>query len=272
MNDLKLIEMLKDKARVVRRDIVEMIYQAGSGHPGGSLSAADIATVLYFSQLKHDPRNPDWPERDRFILSKGHCAPLLYAVLAESGYFPEKELKSLRKIGGRLQGHPDMRKTPGVDASSGSLGQGLSVANGMAVGCKMDQLDCTVYVLLGDGEVEEGQIWEAAMFASHFKLDNIIAFVDYNKLQVDGETKRIMNLEPLSAKWKAFGWHVREINGHSMSEILDSIDTAKSVKRMPSVVIAHTVKGKGVSFMENKPEWHGKAPNHEQYLQALSEL
>jgi len=272
MTDDKLIQTLEAKAKLVRREIIKMIYQAGSGHPGGSLSAADLVTVLFFHVLRHDPHRPLWPDRDRFILSKGHCAPLLYAVLAESGYFPKEELKTLRKIGSRLQGHPDMRKTPGVEVSTGSLGQGLSVANGIALGGKIDRKDYTVYVLLGDGEINEGQIWEAAMLASHYKLDNVIAVLDYNGLQVDGPTCRIMGLEPLSDKWKAFGWSVMEINGHNISEIIEALKKVRKSKGKPTIIIAHTVKGKGISFMENEVDWHGKAPNEEEFNQAMREL
>jgi len=272
MTDDKLIQTLEAKAKLVRREIIKMIYQAGSGHPGGSLSAADLVTVLFFHVLRHDPHRPLWPDRDRFILSKGHCAPLLYAVLAESGYFPKEELKTLRKIGSRLQGHPDMRKTPGVEVSTGSLGQGLSVANGIALGGKIDRKDYTVYVLLGDGEINEGQIWEAAMLASHYKLDNVIAVLDYNGLQVDGPTCRIMDLEPVSDKWKAFGWSVMEINGHNISEIIEALKKVRKSKGKPTIIIAHTIKGKGASFMENKVDWHGKAPNEEEFNQAMREL
>lgn len=272
MKKERLVRILENKARTIRKDIIEMIYRAGSGHPGGSLSAADIVTALYFSQMRHNPRSPSWSDRDRFILSKGHCAPLLYAVLAESGYFSKKELKSLRKIGSRLQGHPDMRKTAGVEVSTGSLGQGLSIANGIALASKMDKRDSTIYVLLGDGEIEEGQIWEAAMLASHYELDNIVAILDYNGLQVDGPVTQVMNIEPVSDKWKAFGWYVIEINGHSMPEIVESLNRAKTCQGKPAIIIAHTVKGKGISFMENKVEWHGKAPSKGEYRQALEEL
>lgn len=272
MTDDKLIQTLEAKAKLVRREIIEMIYQAGSGHPGGSLSAADLVTVLFFHVLRHDPSRPLWADRDRFILSKGHCAPLLYAVLAESGYFPKEELKTLRKIGSCLQGHPDMRKTPGVEVSTGSLGQGLSVANGIALGGRMDRKDYTVYVLLGDGEINEGQVWEAAMLASHYKLDNVIAVLDYNGLQVDGPTCRIMDLEPVSDKWKAFGWWVMEIDGHDVLKIIEAFKKAKKNTGKPAIIIAHTVKGKGISFMENKVDWHGKVPNEEEFHQAMREL
>lgn len=272
MKEEGFIGILEDKARVIRKDIIEMTYTARSGHPGGSLSAADIVTALYFYQMRHSPQDPSWVDRDRFILSKGHCAPLLYAVLAESGYFSKEELKTLRKIGSRLQGHPDMRKTPGVEVSTGSLGQGLSIANGIALASKMDKRDSTIYVLLGDGEIEEGQIWEAAMLASHYNLDNMVAILDYNGLQVDGPVTQVMNIEPVSNKWKSFGWHVIEINGHNMLEIVESFNQAKACQGKPAIIIAHTVKGKGISFMENKVEWHGKAPNKEEYKQALVEL
>ncbi len=272
VNRAKIIKDLQKKARIIRRDIIQMLYEAGSGHCGGCLSSTDIVTALYFHHLCYKPDNPDWPERDRFILSKGHCVPLLYAVLAEGGYFPKGELKTLRKIGSHLQGHPDMRKTKGVEASTGSLGQGLSIACGIALGGKMDKKSYTVYALLGDGEIQEGQVWEAAMFANHYHLDNIVAIIDRNRLQVDGPTNKIMTIEPLVDKWKAFGWKVITIDGHDMSQILDALEKAKETKDRPTVVIANTIKGKGVSFMENQVNWHGKAPNKEEAEKALSEL
>ena len=248
-----------------------MIAKAGSGHPGGSLSATDLITALFFSVLKHDPHNLKWPERDRFHMSKGHCCPLWYAVLAESGYFPKETLMTLRQLGSMLQGHPDNR-TPGVDVSSGSLGQGLSVALGMSLAARVDKLDYRVYVLLGDGEIQEGNIWEAAMAAAHFKCDNICAILDYNGLQIDGATKDIMNLEPISAKWQAFGWHTISIDGHNMKEILKAYNEAKTIKGKPVIIIARTVKGKGVSFMENTVEFHGRAPTADETEKALKEL
>ncbi len=266
------VSMIAEKARILRRDIVQMIYTAGSGHPGGSLSAADIIATLYFHVMRHRPQEPDWPDRDRFVLSKGHAAPALYAALAESGYFPVSELLNLRKTGHMLQGHPSMKTTPGVDMSTGSLGQGLSAAIGMALAGRIDGKDYTVYTMLGDGEIEEGQIWEAAMFAAHYGVDNLIAFLDKNGLQIDGPTDKVMSSEPLADKWRAFGWHVIEIDGHDIPQILDAIGEAKGVEGRPVMIIASTVKGKGVSFMENVVGFHGKAPNEEQYRQAIDEI
>ncbi len=266
------VRMIAEKARIMRRDIVQMIYTAGSGHPGGSLSATDIIASLYFHVMRHRPQEPNWPDRDRFVLSKGHAAPALYAALAESGYFPVEELLNLRKIGHMLQGHPSMKTTPGVDMSTGSLGQGLSAAIGMALAGRMDRKDYMVYAILGDGEIEEGQIWEAAMFAAHYKVDNLVAFLDKNGLQIDGPTDAVMCSEPLADKWIAFGWHVIEIDGHDIPQILDAIAEAKAIKEKPVMIIAHTVKGKGVSFMENVVGFHGKAPNDEQYRQAIREI
>ena len=269
-NDHKIKE-LEEKAKRIRRLIIQMLAKAGSGHPGGSLSATDLITVLYFSVLRHDPKNPNWPERDRFHMSKGHCCPLWYAVLAESGYFPLEKLWTLRQLGSILQGHPD-RRTPGVDVASGSLGQGLSVALGMSLAGKIDHNDYRVYVLLGDGEIQEGNIWEAAMAASHYKCDNLCAILDYNGFQIDGKVKEIMNLEPLVAKWQAFGWHTIEIDGHNIKEILSAYEEAKNIKEKPTIIIAHTIKGKGVSFMENVVDFHGRAPTKEEAEQALKEL
>lgn len=271
-HDEKLIKRLNSIALDIRRDILMMTTKAKSGHPGGSLSAADIITALYFHHLRHDPKNPRWENRDRFILSKGHVCPALYAALAKSGYFPRKTLWTLRQVGSILQGHPDMTKTPGVETSTGSLGQGLSIGIGMALAARLDKKDYRVYVLLGDGELDEGQVWEAAMAASHYKIDNLTAIVDFNGLQLDGYTKDIMSLEPLDEKWKAFGWHVIEINGHDMTEILDALDAAVEIKHKPAVIIAHTIKGKGVSFMENQVQYHGKALTEEQLEKALEEL
>lgn len=266
------IQVLEDMARKIRRDIIEMIYNAGSGHPGGSLSAADIMVALYFKVMEHNPDDPIWEERDRFLLSKGHAAPALYACLAECGYFPREDLMTLRKIGSHLQGHPDMRKTPGIEASTGSEGQGLSMGIGMALAAKLDRKKYHVYVMLGDGENDCGQIWEAAMSASQFKCDNLIAIIDRNKLQLDGPTEKIISLEPLSDKWEAFGWNVIDIEGHNFRELLAAFDKAKQTKGHPTVIIAHTVKGKGVSFMEGAVGFHGKAPNDEEYKQAMKEL
>ncbi len=266
------IDELKSRAGEIRKDIISMLGRAGSGHPGGSLSAADIVTALYFKVMRIDPQNPGKPGRDRFILSKGHAAPVLYAALAQRGYFPREELFSLRKLGSRLQGHPDMKKLPGVDMSTGSLGQGLSVANGIALAGRLDGLDYRVYVLLGDGEIQEGQIWEAAMAAAHYRLDNITAFLDHNGMQIDGPTGEVMSPEPVADKWRSFGWDVQVIDGHDMGRILEAVEKALAVRGKPQIIIAGTVKGKGVSFMENKVEWHGVAPNADETVKALSEL
>jgi len=266
------ISELEGIARKLRRHIINMIYAAGSGHPGGSLSAADIVTALYFDIMKHDPANPHWPDRDRFILSKGHAAPVLYAALAECGYFPLEWLTTLRKTGTCLQGHTDSLLTPGVDVSAGSLGQGLSIGMGMALAARLDNKDYRTNVLLGDGECDEGQVWEAAMFAPNYQLDNLTAIVDFNTLQLDGFTRDIMNLEPFMAKWAAFKWEVMEINGHDMQQIIDAIQQSKAVKGRPTVIVAHTIKGKGVSFMENNVDFHGKAPTKTETEIALREL
>ncbi len=263
---------LEEMARTLRRHVVSMIATAGSGHPGGSLSAAEIVTALYFKVMRHNSKDPRWPDRDRFILSKGHAAPILYAALAESGYFPIEELKTLRKLDSRLQGHTDMNVTPGVEMSAGSLGMGLSFAIGIALAARLDEKTHRTYVLLGDGECNEGQIWEAAMSAAHFKLDNITAIIDYNNIQLTGWTQNIMQLEPLSEKWQAFGWHVIEIDGHDFNQILSSLDEARGIKTRPTVILAHTIKGKGVSFMENKASFHGKAPSPEETERALNGL
>ncbi|MEM3058487.1 MAG: transketolase [Methanomassiliicoccales archaeon] len=266
------VAFLEQKANAIRRHVLRMTYAAGSGHPGGSLSSADILSALYFKILNHRPHEPEWEDRDRFVLSKGHAAPAYYAALAESGYFPTSELLTLRKLGSRLQGHPSRGKTPGVEMSTGSLGQGLSVANGMALAARLKNKSYRVYCLCGDGEIESGQIWEAAMLASHYKIDNITVFIDRNGLQIDGSTERVMSIEPLSEKWKAFGWHVIEINGHNMRQILSASEEAKTIKKTPTVIIAHTIKGKGVSFMENSIAFHGKAPNAEELKSGLREL
>lgn len=272
------IKELEAKARQIRRLIIQMLSEAGSGHPGGSLSAADLITCLYFGRLnngkpilRHNPKDPSWPNRDRFHMSKGHCCPLWYAVLTESGYFPRGELMNLRKFGCMLQGHPD-RRTPGVDVASGSLGQGLSVSLGMALAAKIDKKDYRVHCLIGDGETQEGNIWEAAMAITHYKCDNVCAMLDYNGFQIDGKIKDIMNLEPVVNKWQAFGWHTIEINGHNVKEILSALKEAMEVKGKPTIIIAHTIKGKGVSFMENVVDFHGRAPTKEEAEKALKEL
>lgn len=264
--------LLQEEAKKIRKNIVKMLGEAGSGHPGGSLSAADIVAVLYFHELRLDPSRPDWPDRDRFVLSKGHAAPVLYAALAGRGFFPETELMTLRKWGSRLQGHPDMRKVSGVEMSTGSLGQGLAAANGMALAARLDNRDYRVYALLGDGELDEGMIWEAAMAAAHYKLDNLTAFVDHNGLQIDGPITQVMSPEPVADKWRAFGWHVLSIDGHDMKQIIDALDEAKATKGKPTMIVAETVKGKGVSFMENQVDWHGTAPKPDQVEIALAEL
>ena len=256
----------------VRMGIIEGTHNAKSGHPGGSLSAADILTYLYFAEMNVDPQNPAKPDRDRFVLSKGHIAPALYATLAHKGFFPVEELKSLRKIGPRLQGHPDMKKIPGVDMSSGSLGQGISAACGMAKAAKLTGADYRVYAVLGDGEIQEGQVWEAAMFASHYNLDNLCILVDNNGLQIDGSIEDVMSPYPIDEKFKAFGFHVINIDGHDFDQIESAYNEARTVKGKPTAIIAKTVKGKGVSFMENKASWHGTAPNDEQYEVAMNEL
>lgn len=271
MLDSKKISELEEKAREIRIMIVEMLTKACSGHPGGSLSSADLLTCLYFSVMRHNPSKPDWPDRDRFHLSKGHCCPVLYAVLAEMGYFPKSELMSLRKFGAMLQGHPD-RHTPGVEVCSGSLGQGLSVALGMSLAAKMDKKDYRVYCLLGDGEIQEGNIWEAAMAGAHYKCDNLCAILDYNGFQIDGRVSDVMAIEPLAQKWLGFGWHVLEIDGHNMSAIHKAFDAAKKIKGKPTIIIAKTIKGKGVSFMENVADFHGRAPTQAEMEVALREL
>lgn len=269
---MKDISFLKEKAKEIRKSIVSMITEAKSGHPGGSLSATDILTVLYFSEMNIDPANPKMEGRDRFVLSKGHAAPAIYATLAERGYFSKDELLTLRKFGSRLQGHPDMKKLPGIEISTGSLGQGLSVANGMALNAKIFNENYRTYIVLGDGEVQEGQIWEAAMTAAHYKLDNLCAFLDSNNLQIDGNVTEIMGVEPLDKKWEAFGWNVIKIDGHNFEEILSALEKAKECKDKPTMILAKTVKGKGVSFMENVCGFHGVAPTAEELEKALAEL
>ena len=265
-------EKLTDIAQEMRRNIISMIGEAGSGHPGGSLSSADIVTALYFELMNINPQEPQWAERDRFVLSKGHAAPVLYSALAMRNYFNINELKTLRKLGSPLQGHPDMKKLAGVEMSTGSLGQGLSAAVGMALAAKIDNKEYFTYSILGDGEVQEGQIWEAAMFASHNNLGNLIAFLDFNGLQIDGKVQDVMGVDPLPEKWNSFGWHVQIIDGHDFLQICNAVKQAKLIKDKPSMIIANTIKGKGVSFMENEAGWHGNAPSADQVTQALSEL
>lgn len=266
------LHALRERARVIRRHIIEMLHRSASGHPGGSLSAVEIVTALYFGGiLRYDPENTEWPERDRFILSKGHGVPVQYAALAEAGVLPMEELGTLRRIDSRLQGHPVLGATPGIEASTGSLGQGLSIGLGMAWAARMDGRDSRVFVLLGDGECQEGQVWEAAMAAGHQKLSNLIAIVDYNKFQLDGATDSIITIEPLAAKWQSFGWITREVDGHDMGAVLEALQWAREAPQ-PACVIAHTVKGKGVSFMEGENAYHGVAPSDEELPRALAEL
>ena len=266
------IRQLQEIAKNIRRGIIEAVYNGQSGHPGGSLSIADIMAVLYFYEMNIGPQNPKDENRDRLVLSKGHCAPALYSALANRGYFNIEELKTLRNIESRLQGHPDMNKIPGVDMTTGSLGQGLSAANGMAIAGKLDNKDYRVYCIMGDGEIEEGQVWEAAMASSKYKLDNLCVIVDNNNLQIDGTIEEVMSSYPIDEKFKSFGFQVINIDGHNLQEIMDAFDVARNIKDKPVCIIAKTIKGKGVSFMENKAEWHGKAPNKEQYEQAIEEL
>lgn len=266
------VTKLEGYAKSIRSSIVKMVTEANSGHPGGSLSAADILTTLYFAEMNVDPKNPQKADRDLFVLSKGHAAPVLYATLAEKGFFPKEELLTLRKIDSRMQGHPSMKSLPGIDMSTGSLGQGLSVASGMALAARLDKSTNRVYALLGDGELEEGMVWEAAMFAPHYKLDNLTAFVDFNGLQIDGPVSEVMSPLPIPEKWKAFNWNVIEIDGHDISEIYDAIQAAKTVKGRPTMIVAKTVKGKGVCQMENVADWHGKAPSREQCELFLNQL
>lgn len=266
------IQELEKIAKEIRRNIIKQVYGAKSGHPGGSLSCADILTVLYFQQMNIDEKEPKNPARDRFVLSKGHCSPALYATLAERGFFEKKELSTFRNIEGNLQGHPDMNKVPGVEMTTGSLGQGLSVANGMALTSKLNHDGYRVYCLLGDGEIEEGQVWEASMTASKYKLDNLCAILDYNHLQIDGTIEEVKGLDNIEGKFKSFGFHTIVVEGHRIAELIDAFETAKLTKGKPTIIIAKTTKGKGVSFMENKAEWHGKAPSEEEYERAMHEL
>lgn len=259
-------------AQRLRKTAVEMIAEAKSGHPGGSLSAAEIVATLYFDVLRHDPANPKWADRDRFILSKGHCCPILYAAMAECGYTPKETLNTLRKLGSIYQGHPDVRFIPALEASTGSLGQGLSIGLGMALSAKLDGSPARMYVVLGDGEIQEGQVWEAAMFGAYHKVENIVAIVDYNKIQLDGFVKDILDLEPLADKWRSFGWHVVDCDGHSVPALQKAFAEAAATKGKPTCVIAQTVKGKGVSFMENNPKFHGAAPSAAELQQAMQEL
>ncbi len=266
------VEALKKIAIEVRKEIIEAVYSAKSGHPGGALSCADILTVLYFNQMNIDEKKPNDPNRDRLILSKGHAAVALYSVLAEKGYFPKEELKNFRKLGSKLQGHPDMKKLPGIDMTTGSLGQGLSAGVGMAIASKMDKAGCKIYCILGDGEIEEGQVWEALTTASKNNLDNLCVILDNNNLQIDGEIDKVGGMNNITEKFLSFGFNVVNINGHNIDEIIDGITTAKQTKGKPTIIIAKTVKGKGVSFMENKALWHGKAPSKEEYELAIGEL
>jgi len=268
----QLIQELQQKAKKFRKEILIMTTQAGSGHPGGSLSAIDILTALYFHHMRINPGSPTWESRDRFILSKGHSCPALYVVLAELGFFQKKELTTLRKLGSILQGHPDMNATPGVEMSTGSLGQGLSVACGISLAGKLDKRDYRVYCMLGDGEIDEGSVWEAAMAASHYKLDNLTAILDRNEMQVDGITDCIMSLEPLKEKWESFGWKTITINGHDIEQILESLDLASTIEGKPTMIIAKTVKGKGISFVEKKLQYHGTVLTQEELVRALEEL
>ncbi|MFW2489348.1 transketolase [Clostridium chromiireducens] len=263
---------LEEVAKLMRKDIVSMLTESASGHPGGSLSIADIMAVLFFKEMNIDTSRVNDPDRDRFVLSKGHAAPALYSALARKGYFEVEELNTLRQTGSRLQGHPNMNDLPGIDMSTGSLGQGISAAVGMSLAGKLDKKDYRVYVILGDGELEEGQVWEASMSAAHYKLDNLTAFIDNNGLQIDGNIEDVMNPGPIDKKFEAFGWNVLAINGHNYDEIIDAIEKAKECKGKPTAIICNTIKGKGVSFMENNAGWHGTAPNKEQCEQALKEI
>jgi transketolase len=270
--DATIRKQLEKTACKVRMGVIEGVYNAKSGHPGGSLSISDLLTYLYFAKLNVDPKNPKMPDRDRLVLSKGHCAPALYSVLAQKGFFDESELKSLRHIGAMLQGHPDMKGTPGVDMSTGSLGQGISAACGMALGGKLDSASYKVYAILGDGEIEEGQVWEAAMFAAHNKLDNLVAIIDNNGLQIDGKITDVCSPMPITDKFAAFGWHVITMNAHDFDDIERAFDEAEKINGMPVAIVMTSTKGKGVSFMENQVGWHGTAPNAEQYAVAMDEL
>jgi len=269
---IKDVNELQTYANKIRKGIIEAVYNAKSGHPGGSLSIAEILAVLYFNQMNIDEKNPKAKGRDRLVLSKGHTSPALYSVLALRGFFELEELKKFRNINSNLQGHPDMNKVPGVDASTGSLGQGLSIANGMAMASKLDSEGVRIYCICGDGEIQEGQIWEAAMTSAHYKLDNLCVIIDNNNLQIDGNVTDVMSVYPIDEKFKSFGFEVINVDGHNIKELIQAFEHAKKVKGKPTAIIANTIKGKGVSFMENKAGWHGKAPNDEQYKQAINEL
>lgn len=265
-------EELEEIAKKVRLGIMDAVYYGKSGHPGGSLSIADILTVLYFDEMNIDNENPNWEDRDRLVLSKGHCSPALYSCLANRGYFPVEDLKTFRNINSYLQGHPDRKHIPGVDMSTGSLGQGLSSANGMAISAKLDKKDYRVYCILGDGEIEEGQVWEAAMTANKYKLDNLCVIIDNNNLQIDGTIDEVMSAKPIDDKFRSFGFEIIKIDGHNMEEIKSAFEVARNVKEKPVCIIANTIKGKGVKFMENQVDWHGKAPNEEQYKEAVNDI
>ncbi len=266
------VQELQAIAKKTRREIIEMITAAKSGHPGGSLSAVEILVTLFFDAMRHDPANPKWPDRDRFLLSKGHAAPVLYSVMAQCGYTPEDQLKDLRKLGSIYQGHPDVRFIPALEGSTGSLGQGLSLGIGMGLSARLDARPYKTYVVLGDGEIQEGQIWEAAMFASYHKVDNVCAIVDYNRIQLDGFVKDILDLEPLRDKWLSFGWNVIEVDGHNIGALQKAYADFGTTKGKPTAILAHTIKGKGVSFMENNPKFHGMAPTDDEARKALQEL
>lgn len=270
--DKKRLCELSIIANKVRKHALTAVYSANSGHPGGSLSIADLLALLYFEKMNIDPKNPKMDTRDRFVLSKGHTAPALYGVLAERGFFPTEDIKTFRKTGSYLQGHPDMKHIPGIDMSTGSLGQGVSAAGGMALAAKLDNKDYRVYTVLGDGELEEGQVWEQAMFAAHYKLDNLTAFIDFNGLQIDGDITKVMNPTPINKKFEAFGWNVLTADAHNIEELSETIETAKKTKGKPTAIVMKSIKGKNVSFMENNAAWHGAAPNKEQYEQAIGEL
>ncbi len=270
--DKKRLCELSIIANKVRKHALTAVYSANSGHPGGSLSIADLLALLYFEKMNIDPKNPKMDTRDRFVLSKGHTAPALYGVLAERGFFPTEDIKTFRKTGSYLQGHPDMKHIPGIDMSTGSLGQGVSAAGGMALAAKLDNKDYRVYTVLGDGELEEGQVWEQAMFAAHYKLDNLTAFIDFNGLQIDGDITKVMNPTPIDKKFEAFGWNVLTADAHNIEELSEAIETAKKTKGKPTAIVMKSIKGKNVSFMENNAAWHGAAPNKEQYEQAIGEL
>lgn len=272
MEEAMDIKALEKTAAEIRVGVVKAIHNAGSGHPGGSLSAADIVTALYFSEMNVDPKNPKMEGRDKFILSKGHAGPVQYSALALKGYFPMEDFMTLRKLGSKFQGHPDMNKVPGIEMSTGSLGQGFAAAGGMAIANKLSNDPGRIYVLLGDGEIQEGIVWEAAMSAAHYKLDNMVGILDYNGLQIDGKNEDVMTVAPVADKFRAFGWNVLEINGHDFEEILDAFAKARECKGKPTMIVAKTVKGKGVSFMEDNAGWHGKAPNDEETEQAVAEL